>query len=437
MKSLVPTRPRASWLIPAWFALLFISEFRFEHRSVLASAQGVTSTRVILEFSIYCLVGLIAGTYLVRAGWASSRSTGLDLLFAYGLIAMISAAWSLAPLFSAVRGSQVVALGLLAKASTALWAAEKRSLQVDWRRIWLVYVALISMLGVWGFIVPDTRDDRFAWQGMHPVLVGALLGVSVVACTFLLMDSKYGSRTTRGLLRIAWIWCLWLLILTVTRSALAATSVSLLGLLVVYGKHGSPKQRALLFFATGSASALLWWFAPVITAYVLRGQTTEEFATLTGRVELWDYAGDQFWNAPILGQGFGSGRVLLTEAFPWGGTGHNLWVEAGLGLGLLGIILVSAIAGWILRRCWLLVRYRLSVVAVGSFSVGLLIVIRSIGAETFSVPGAEMTMIGLVLAAASAEQSIALRQMRTSMWEVSPEVLAGRQSDPKQEEVPT
>ena len=409
MKARRTGRNHQSWLVPVWFALLFVAEFKFEGRSVLASAAGIASPRVVTEFATYCLAGTTAFVYLTRNAWHRSRSAGLDLFLAYGLLALASAMWSEIPLFSAVRGVQVVSLGLVAKATASIWSGRSRDLYRDWRSIWTLFVGFVSALGVFGFVAPNTWDGRFAWQGMHPVGVGGLLGLAVIASTVLLMQSSNKARSTRTFLLGAWIWCWWLLLLTVTRSALAATGVSLVALIGVYAYRGNSRGRALVMFLSTSAVGLLWWFSPVITAYVLRGQTTEQFATLTGRVQLWDYGMGLFSKAPITGYGFGSGRVLLTEAFPWGGTGHNLWVEIALGLGIPGMLLVTALIVWVLRLSVIMLRTRPTAVSVGAFGVGLLIAVKSLGAETFAVPGSEMTIIALITAAITAERNILSR----------------------------
>jgi O-antigen ligase len=390
----------------AWFVLVFVADFRFEQRSVLASVEGVASPRVVVEFGAFSLAGWLAFTYLVRLRWLNGRSVGLDLFLAYGLLAAASALWSEAPLFSFVRGAQLVFVAFVAKASAGLWIGGVRDLELDWRRFWLAFVGFIAALGVSGFIVPNYQEGRFAWQGMHAGTVGGFLGVAVVMVTFFLIGGPSLARWQRVFLVLTGAWCLWLLILTITRSTLAATAVSLLSLVGLHAYRGGPSRRAAALLAVLLVMGTLWWFSPAIAAYALRGQSLENFASLTGRTELWNYALGLISDAPVLGHGYGSGRVLLTQAFPWGGTGHNLWVEVGLGLGIVGVAIVTGLLVWILRQAWLMVRVRMSPIALSGFAVCVLITVKSIASESFSVPGSELAMIGLIAAALTAERRV-------------------------------
>ena len=404
MRTSVQRTKAGRFVMLLWFVLLFVADFRFEQRSVLASVEGVASPRVVIEFGAFCVAGWMAFTYLTGTRWLNSRSRGLDLLLAYGLLAASSALWSDASLFSAVRGLQVILVAVVAKASASLWIGGYRNLERDWRRFWLAFIAFISALGVSGFVFPNYQEGRFAWQGMHAGTVGGFLGVAVVMVTFFLISSTPLSNRQRVLLVLAGSWCLWLLILTITRSTLAATAVGLLSLVSLHAYRGGPSRRATALFAVVLGMGTLWWFAPMIATYALRGQTIENFASLTGRTELWQYALGLISEAPLLGHGYGSGRVLLTQAFPWGGTGHNLWVEVGLGLGIVGVAIVTGLLIWILRQGWLMVRVRMSAVALSGFAVCVLISVKSIASESFSVPGSELAMIGLIAAAMTAER---------------------------------
>ena len=100
--------------------------------------------------------------------------------------------------------------------------------------------------------------------------------------------------------------------------------------------------------------------------------------------------------------------------------------EIALGLGIPGMVLVTALIVWVLRLSFIILRIRPSVVSVGGFGVGLLIAVKSLGAETFAVPGSEMTMVALITAAVTAERIILSKT--TSASTARQRVHAGRDS---------
>lgn len=416
------TQPKSSslsgkWMMVAWFAIFFVGDFRFEDRSVLASVQGDASPGVIVEFIAFVAVGVVGLVHLTRGHWRGTRSLGLDLLLVYGLLAVASSLWSSISMFSFVQGLQVVCVGLAAKGTASLWITKRRMLETDWKRIWMALIAAVSLLGVWGLVVGEGLEGRFTWPGVHPLTASGYLGMAAVMAIGLILRAKDTiARRTRGFLAVAAAWCLWLLVLTVSRSTLAATAMSLLLLLGLHAYRSGPKRRWVVFLVVATSSIVLWWFAPVIASYVLRGQSALDFATLTGRTELWGYALGLILDSQLIGYGYGSARLLLTEAFPWAGTGHNLWVEVGVGLGLVGVLVVTAVLTWLIHQSLWLFRLGRTYISMGSFAACALIGIKSIGLETFAVPGVDLALMGLIAAALTTEKHFLRERSRLSTY---------------------
>jgi O-antigen ligase len=81
-----------------------------------------------------------------------------------------------------------------------------------------------------------------------------------------------------------------------------------------------------------------------VTEYLHRGQTEEEFRSMTGRTQVYENGIVAFWDAPILGRGQRADRLVGV------GHAHNSYLEALLNAGILGGIpyVASWIAGWAL-----------------------------------------------------------------------------------------
>jgi O-antigen ligase len=81
-----------------------------------------------------------------------------------------------------------------------------------------------------------------------------------------------------------------------------------------------------------------------VSEYLTRGQTEEEFRSMTGRTALYENGLAAFWDAPLLGRGQWADRLII------GGHVHNSYLQALLNAGILGGIpyVASWIAGWVL-----------------------------------------------------------------------------------------
>jgi O-antigen ligase len=104
--------------------------------------------------------------------------------------------------------------------------------------------------------------------------------------------------------------------------------------------------------------AVPWWGDDLALAFSRSGRL-EEILSLTGRTEIWAAVIGLIEQSPWLGHGFASSRDLLPDAWQgahgWTTTSaHNLWLQAALGGGLVGLaILLAGQAAWLrdaLRR---------------------------------------------------------------------------------------
>lgn len=82
----------------------------------------------------------------------------------------------------------------------------------------------------------------------------------------------------------------------------------------------------------------------VIIAYVLRGQSSADISSLSGRKMIWSYAFKYFEHRPLLGYGFGAGGEMVGRILPGAFKGfqhmHNGIVETLVGTGLIGCVCI-------------------------------------------------------------------------------------------------
>jgi len=119
-----------------------------------------------------------------------------------------------------------------------------------------------------------------------------------------------------------------------------------------------------------------------IATYVERGQTREEFLSMTGRTRAYQNGLVAFEDAPLFGRGQWADRMIIHEHV------HNSYLQALMNAGVIGGLpyLGSWITGWVLffrlqkRRAWLSPKDRLCVLEAGT--VMMFFMVRSIPETT-------------------------------------------------------
>lgn len=204
-----------------------------------------------------------------------------------------------------------------------------------------------------------------------------------------------------------------------SRGAVLGAVAALLFILLV----SSRMRRYALPFAVLAVVSLVIIGNPQVaenrvSSYMMRGETPEQFRSMTGRTEIYQEGLEAFREAPVFGRGQWADRLIIGEH------SHNSFLQALLNGGLVGAIpyLASWIAGWLLffklqrRRARLAPQDRLSVLECGtvmmfftvraipetttaSFAVDLLVMVAVyVYLETLSVVASRQFARRIVLA---------------------------------------
>jgi O-antigen ligase len=130
-----------------------------------------------------------------------------------------------------------------------------------------------------------------------------------------------------------------------SRGAIFGSAAALLFALLV----SSRMRRSALPFAAVAFVLILILDSPEtvsnqVTTYLQRGQSTEVFLSMTGRTRAWELGVLAFQDAPVLGRGQWTDRLVVGEHI------HNSFLQALLNGGIIGGIpyFASWIAGWVL-----------------------------------------------------------------------------------------
>lgn len=406
-----PALERGVRLPSLWVVLFFVSSFRLTgSRDPSLASSGVASIENMVELAVYGLAGLLTLPYLVIRG-SRRRTMGVAILLAYAALATASATWSKIPLFSAVRGGQVLVLALVVHATVEIWRRDVDRAFRDWRRIWMAYLVVSGL--VTALAVTASPAARFAWPGQHPISTAAFLAVaSLVAASFALESVRILSNRGRLLAASAATVFGAAVFLTVTRSAMVSFLLALLVLFLSATRLRAP-DRLFLALCVGVilATIVLIWPSETL-GFVLRGGDVQTLTTFTGRTILWGHAIDALTDSPLVGFGFGSSRLVLLERIPWAGEGHNLWIEAAMGLGLLGVLTITLVLGWLVANA-LRPKSRARPHAHLVLALSALMVVYGVAASSIARPGLLLTIACLAIAWMSVDSARLINSVRS------------------------
>lgn len=163
---------------------------------------------------------------------------------------------------------------------------------------------------IWGFLPFEfSRDSR--GEATLAAMTGTLLLIPPLALSLRSISSSERAA--------AYIFTVVIVASTATRSLMI---MMLLPLIFFVAFRHKGLNRLFLTFFTINAVAVAAWMAKDNLILSSRHQTVVE-ASLTGRLDLWTYYWDSFWNAPILG----NGSFLLERAWNYYGNAKS---EIGL-----------------------------------------------------------------------------------------------------------
>jgi O-antigen ligase len=305
------------------------------------------------------LMGLVAMVLLGRLAtrtteWGGALLRGLPAgVFLCGLISLISTLWSIYPMWTLYKAVEyLIDVALLVAILTSVRSAEdiKSLFDLTWLMTGLV------LLSVWLGVLfrPDAAIIRgigligIQILGVLPAVatngVGDLGGtLLVVAATRLLFRNDHRS--------LYWIVCLAALVTLILAQSRSPFTGTLLGLLAVFFLA---RRYGLLSLVgiTGAVLLTLTSVAGVVQQAFLRGQSPEQFHSLSGRVGWWAPAWELLRENPFLGLGgWAAGRFAVLGQLGDTDTSslHNGWLEILVGVGLIGFLpfLVTFLRTWL------------------------------------------------------------------------------------------
>ena len=325
---------REYWPIVCVLAFVVASDYKFRLRANNDTIQGQADIFVVIEVATYALIAAFL-FWRFKPTFRLRRADAVTYLgYAYIAVCVGSALYSPYHALALVRAGQMVVVLAFAR-SVARHASPAAP-----HRIAHAYAVLIAASTIFGVLVPypklPSQPGRFTWLYIHPVEAGMLLAIAVIILTAYLLGSRVprnGPRWQLGVYAVLWLICVAGLLATGTRGAALGAVVGIVVVVATRWRGIRKLEIALLGgIALGGAALAL---GPQITAFVARGESAAQLATLNFRTDLWSQALADFAQHPLYGFGFTADRGLFLDTTGLGG-GHNAIINLLVDTGLVG-----------------------------------------------------------------------------------------------------
>ncbi len=301
--------------------------------------------RAVLPFVVLPVAGfLLLGHRQIQLTWNGPSR----LLLIYGAIAAFATAFSPEPWISAYWSMAFLATvlaALLFPVKSDPVGATRLLLQVTWATTFIVAAIIAyrggdlifgdaaSAYGIEGTLNDLSRSSGVARWAAVPGLV------CLVRAFYTRRKALFGVYL--GLACVAF----YIVYRMQSRGAVFGAVAALLFILLI----SSRMRRYALPFAALAVICLVLIATPErasngVVTYLMRGQNSEEFESMTGRTRAYSNGLEAFADAPVLGRGQWADRMIIGEHV------HNSFLQAMLNGGAIGAIpyFCSWIAGWLL-----------------------------------------------------------------------------------------
>ena len=311
-------------------ALMFVSNLGFP------SAIQYATRAIGIAASWFCLLYCGRGSLKVK----SIRHEPTLLLLLYLGICGISCFWSISPFQSFMKVVELVTDFMLLQrlAREENWpSVAKKTLDV-----YMQVCLLLLMITLVGFFVAPGYFANRGFQARKSLLgirlgegfLGANKSSALAAfclCWLVLLQRWHGLRSAAAV-----GMCLIIMFLSQSRASLVMLPVIVLFRFFKYRE----KHRALYILAGMAFAGFVALKLNVLIAYLMRGQTTENLMSGTGRLTIWSYAMEYIAKRPLFGFGFGAGGELAAKQFHGVATVHSGIFETLLGTGAVGLFIL-------------------------------------------------------------------------------------------------
>jgi O-antigen ligase len=334
-----------SWV--AIFAPGFFGEARIN--SVLKASQNPVNASNMLQAASLGLAALISlGLILKSKRYRTIYKNYFKYYLIYSIIALASAFWSILPLYTFAKAMMTIFMSVVVLCMILYILSQKNDIFNVAERLWnflavaifaflfiLAFDALINPEGAFTYVPSPVlpwrmhKGSHFYWSANIITQYGAI--GAIIAISRLLSNSR----------RLVW-WLLLLLALSIMVVSQSRTSIIafVIALPLVLLSRLTMRRLGLMLLALCMGIIIVATEVDVLSSYLMRGQSEEQFIGMTGRANYWQNALSMAEKRPLLGYGYWAGtRVLVARTFDIAkSNADNTYLEVFVDLGLLGLV---------------------------------------------------------------------------------------------------
>lgn len=357
-----------SWWQALWF-LMLMGGLIFRSRSAGEISRSPVDGLALFRIGCSALVAAVLFFRLTfrRTNWLPFLFSGLIGIFAvFGIISLLSTIWSVNPPWTVYKSVEfLIDVAVVAGIVATLESVEDYRKFINWN--WTLRGLLVA--SAWMGALIDPADGLYGDPYLSSILPMRLVGVVPVVPSNELSEIS-GILGLVALCRLwttsntpsakIWYWLLLAasmvtMVVTQTRAVFAAFLIGFALLLLFTHRYILLVVGGVL--ASGIATVLLLFtnFADKVHEFLLRGETSQQAAGFSGRMEIWQMSIHKIAEQPWIGfGGFAGARfaVLPTSTTVWSDA-MNVYIDAMLNIGVLGLVLILGLViavGWQLFR---------------------------------------------------------------------------------------
>lgn len=341
---------KLGWWHWLWM-LILLSTFVFRIRD----AQMAASEPIDIWAATRLLPEAIVALFLLsrlrdrRSSWPRSLFQGLvGTLGVYGMVCATSALWSVKPWWTFYKSCEyLLDVSVLAAALSVIGSVETYESLFNW--VWSLCGFELMLTWMGAAFWPNEAWEPYPTRliGVFPVQASNAIGASgaiLAVIAFSRMFPVAGRSLQRSWYSLVLVFGIVSILASKTRSAMGGVVAGIVLVLLVSKRA---KIAALLTAAAGVLLAFTGAGTTVMT-YLAREQSTDQIESLTGRVQWWQFAWEQFSQHPLTGLGaYAGGKFAVLSKLGFGDTAHlhSDYLEALVGTSFWGLIPLLIVIG--------------------------------------------------------------------------------------------
>lgn len=350
-----------------------------------ASLENVTgfSFNNVLSLGVWGIAGIVAFV-IASNNWNKVvrfyKEAPLFFLLAYGVVAVLSAAYSPSPAYTLFFASKFLIFSII-----SIYLCVSRTWYFPLQLIGIAFFirfVFVFVLYIYNPALVGAYSSFLGYRLTGGIIsdYGASARITGLFCLAFLLTYKFYSKAIPKIIILLLCFCLFFLLLSQTRTAFFAFGFGCLSVLYFcYFRRTGPIIALLVFLVIFS---IIFGIDSHIKETVLRGQTTEQFRAMSNRDLALNYVLDRWQDKPILGHGFaaGSREIMIDFMRDSGhamGSAHDSISRVLADLGIVGAILLSGLGItsliWIVRIFPFLVEMSSIDIMYFSIAVGLMV----------------------------------------------------------------